>query len=388
MKKLVIFILLLSIQFSAHSEWFNVNHPDSANIMVLGNKYDALFSFQKNRSLYITNNFGSSWSNIKHTEIDNPMGTVITRYGNISLSISPMAIWIKTSTDCGETFTEKHVWTEDNYTTNELAKINSRYMYISATFDWEHVSFISNDGLNFLSIPYYMRYFIVFHNNKFIFSVRDSLFITNDTNKTFSYLDNPGISELGQCEENSKGKLYMLVKDTLFTSIDSGWTWQRLNLSITGLQYLNIDNQDNIYLRTADKIFCSYNDGLNWIDISENLLLTTCKYPEIRFSDTKIFVRADDGNIYYRDIYSSIADNLNENNLSISPNPVNNILKIKFSADELYPKSIEIYSALGEKVIETEYKETIEVSNLSPGIYFCAIKSGNKFEMNKFVVLK
>lgn len=388
MKKLIIFLLLFTIQFSANCEWFNVNHPDTANIEVIGNRGDTLFTFQKNRSLYKTINIGSSWSNIKHTDITNAESFVVSRYGNISLSISPMDIWIKTSTDCGETFKDKHVWSEDNYSTNELLKINSRYMYISATFDWEHVSFISKDGLNFQSIPFYIRYFIVFHNHNFIYSRLDSLFITNDTNKTYSTLENSGISELGLCEENSKGKLYMLVHDSVFTSIDSGWTWQKMSLNLTGLLYLNIDNQDNIYLSNADKIFCSYDDGLNWTDITENLPITTCKYPELRFSDTKIFVRADDGNIYYRDIYVGVDDYTDESKLKLYPNPVNNFLQIKFKTNELFPLRIDIYSALGEKVIDTDYKERIDVSDLSSGIYFCAIKSVNNVETRKFVIVR
>ncbi|TAL67584.1 MAG: T9SS type A sorting domain-containing protein [Bacteroidetes bacterium] len=388
MKMLLTLLLFLSISFAAYAEWFNVNHPDTANIVVIGNRGDTLFTFQKDRSLFISISLGTSWSNIKHTDITNVEGIVITREGNISLSISPMAIIIETSTDCGETFTDNYVWTEDSYNSNKLTKINSRYMGISATFDWAHVSFNSKDGLNFLSIPYYMGYYIVFHNYNFIYSRRDSLFITNDTNKTYSLLENPGISELGLCEENSKGKLYMLVKDTLFTSIDSGWTWQRMNLNLNGLLYLNIDNQDNIYLRTPAKIFCSYDDALSWTDITENLALTTCKYQELRFSDSKIFTRADDGNIYYRDIYTSVADNSDENELSISPNPVNDFIQIKYKANELYPTLIGIYSSMGEKVMETEYKESIDASELSPGIYFCKLLTGNYFLIKKFVLLR
>ena len=357
-----------------------MNHPDTANIVVFGNKGDTVFTFQKDRSLYKTINFDSSWSNIKHTDITNVMGIEITRYGNISISISPMDIFIKTSTDCGETFTDNHVWSEDNYTTNELTKINSRYMGISATFDWEYVSFISNDGLNFLSIPYYMGYFISFLNYNFIYSRHDSLFITNDTNKTYQYHINPGITDLGLCEENSKGKLYMLLKDTLFTSVDSGWTWQRQSLSLTGLLYLNIDDYDNIYLRTTNKIFCSYDDCRNWTDITEDLPLTTCLYPEIRFSDTKLFTRADDGDIYYRDIYVGVKEQAETSKaLTLYPNPVSDFLYISGAENH----TIQIYTIEGIKVLETVLQDRIDVSRLATGVYF--VKAGNK--VVKFIKL-
>jgi hypothetical protein len=180
----------------------------------------------------------------------------------------------------------------------------------------------------------------------------------------------------------------MLVHDTVFTSIDSGWTWQGMNLNITGKGYLNIDNQDNIYLRTADKIFCTYDDGVNWANITENLPLTTSKYPELRFSDTKIFTRADDGNIYYRDIYTGVAEKSEDNELTLYPNPVNNFLQLKLNVGEILIAKVKIYSAYGEKVINTEFKENIDVSNLSPGVYFCKVQSGNRTEIKKFVIMR
>ncbi|HPO62027.1 MAG TPA: T9SS type A sorting domain-containing protein [Candidatus Kapabacteria bacterium] len=68
-----------------------------------------------------------------------------------------------------------------------------------------------------------------------------------------------------------------------------------------------------------------------------------------------------------------IENELNNQNIIISPNPVNDILSIN-SSIEL--SKIEIFSALGLKVLETEWKEKIDVSGLASGVYF--LRAGYK----------
>lgn len=386
MKMLFTLLLFLSINISAHCEWFNVNHPDTSNIEVFGNRGDTLFTFQKDRTVIRTSNFGLQWIT-SNPSSQSHQGIAISREGNIILNTYPMGIILYISTDFGNSYTRNDIISEPGYSFNGFGKINSRYIYGRTSFDWEYFLMLTQDGLNTISLRggdlfYTINYSIIFHDYKIIGNFNNTLKIAVDSGITFVNLENPGISELGLCEENSKGKLFMLVKGTVFTSIDSGWTWQRMNLNLTGLGYLNIDYHDNIYLRTSNKIFCSYDDGLNWIDVTENLPLTTCKYQELRFSDTKIFVRADDGNIYYRDIYTGVEDYSDGNILTLYPNPVNGILKIKFDFNDINPPIIKIYSVFGENVIETEYKDKIDINCLSPGIYFLHIANVYK----KFIV--
>lgn len=71
------------------------------------------------------------------------------------------------------------------------------------------------------------------------------------------------------------------------------------------------------------------------------------------------------------------------------PNPANDILNFniqRFSANAI----IEIYSALGQRVLETKVASangSITVSPLSSGIYFCRITSGTSTSIIKFIKL-
>jgi len=62
-----------------------------------------------------------------------------------------------------------------------------------------------------------------------------------------------------------------------------------------------------------------------------------------------------------------IENEQNNQKFFISPNPVNDILSIN-SSIEL--SKIEIFSSIGLKVLETEWKEKIDVSGLTSGVYF------------------
>jgi hypothetical protein len=374
MKKLLIFLLLFIIELPAHAEWFRMNHPDTANIMVFGNRGDTVFTFQKDYKVYKTTDFGFKMG-YRISNINYYYGIEATREGNLVTSAGPIGIGVSSSTDCGQTFKFQSIISDFGYNSDPLKKVNSRYVYISATFDWAHDFEISKNGLEFYSMNYsnYGK-FIIFLDKKFITLFNDSLRRTDDLGKTYQYIVNPGITDLGLCEENSKGKLYMLVQDTLFNSIDSGSTWQRQSLSKTGLLYLNIDDHDNIYLRTSNKIYCSYDDCQNWTDISENLPIATSMYPEIRFSDTNLFTRADDGDIYFRDIYVGVKENPDISmTLTLYPNPVHDFLHISGSNNH----SIQIYTIEGIQVLQTDFKDKIDVSSLATGMYF--VKAGNQY---------
>ena len=68
-------------------------------------------------------------------------------------------------------------------------------------------------------------------------------------------------------------------------------------------------------------------------------------------------------------------------NISLYPNPTNNILNVK--SQELV--DIEIYDSIGKLVLNKNSTKSIDVSKLSNGIYFLNIKSGSKITTEKFI---
>ena len=70
-----------------------------------------------------------------------------------------------------------------------------------------------------------------------------------------------------------------------------------------------------------------------------------------------------------------IGNILSDNFLDINPNPAESFIKISFPPS--YQSSpIKIYSIEGIEVLETEYKDKIDVSSFSPGVYY--VKFGDR----------
>ena len=67
--------------------------------------------------------------------------------------------------------------------------------------------------------------------------------------------------------------------------------------------------------------------------------------------------------------------------VNLYPNPVSSIL----SVDAANVASICLYSLTGQCVLETENNNTIDVSTLTPGLYFARIVVDGKAFVNKFV---
>ena len=80
--------------------------------------------------------------------------------------------------------------------------------------------------------------------------------------------------------------------------------------------------------------------------------------------------------IFISDVYESES----QNQFLIYPNPVSDFLMIR-GLDESQVQSISIFNTFGQKLYEGDLKEQIDVSSLTPGVYF--IRIGDKVE--KFV---
>ena len=92
--------------------------------------------------------------------------------------------------------------------------------------------------------------------------------------------------------------------------------------------------------------------------------------------------------ISYQNDYTTLDEKNNNVLINVYPNPANSILHIK-SNFELNPSTIRITTIKGKTVVSKNSdfsSNTIDVSTLSPGIYFIQIKTDNNIITKKFVV--
>lgn len=107
----------------------------------------------------------------------------------------------------------------------------------------------------------------------------------------------------------------------------------------------------------------------------------------IKYNVYNKYDSSDKANLIFNISYSNFVgiDELKNNSISIFPNPASSTLTIQSGID-LGDSDINLFNQLGEKVfVEIIDNLTINISDLSKGIYFLQVKHENKYNTQKFI---
>lgn len=162
---------------------------------------------------------------------------------------------------------------------------------------------------------------------------------------------------------------------------------EAINNSSTLLVWETVSERENDYFNVERS-----NDGDNWEIIGQikghgtNNQVNAYKFVDEKpFSDINYYrlnqVDYDGTSTYTYIISIAFSSIINEeqNNISLYPNPTKNNIWISFEKELIKPLYIDIFNAVGEKVVGmlmTEKTQQIDLSNLLAGCYF--IKIDNK----------
>lgn len=87
-------------------------------------------------------------------------------------------------------------------------------------------------------------------------------------------------------------------------------------------------------------------------------------------------------------------DELFANSISMYPNPTSNVLNVTFEFSNTVDMTTEIYNAVGQVVYTSTMDDvtssnlTVDVSDLSAGVYFVVFNDGNRTETRRLVIQK
>lgn len=137
-----------------------------------------------------------------------------------------------------------------------------------------------------------------------------------------------------------------------------------------------------------------YWDGKNWVDVISETTNTLGVYrktfTEVKTNKLRLNVNATDGNIvrlYEIEVYGKefnalgIAENsFLKNQFTIYPNPTTNVLHISGNDEVEY---LDIFDLSGRKLMTTKGVNTVDVSQLSAGIYFINVNNKEAFKFVK-----
>ena len=92
------------------------------------------------------------------------------------------------------------------------------------------------------------------------------------------------------------------------------------------------------------------------------------------YVERTVTVHSSEGDLHFyvyvnEDLITSVSEITNDE-VSLYPNPVRNILNINIIADK-----VDVFDLTGRKLMTMENTNTVDVSNLIPGVYFVKINN-------------
>lgn len=196
-----------------------------------------------------------------------------------------------------------------------------------------------------------------------------------------------------------------------YSSTDGGTNWSIPSIVVSGdfygVKLYNVDSTQTWYWATQKKIFKTTNDGVNWNEMSINLVdpefIRAVSFKKI---GNKFYgwVGTNTGKLFrISELISPIGIHSISSEIPKSyslsqnyPNPFNPITKIKFSLPQSGNARLTVYDALGKeiKLLVNEnlqagiYEADFDASNIPSGVYFYRIESAGYIETKKMVVVK
>lgn len=184
----------------------------------------------------------------------------------------------------------------------------------------------------------------------------------------------------------------------VFVTSDAGDTWREISGNVPNVTYFCLSYDDlpenGLYIGTSSGVYYTKNDLATWTPFSNNLPKVEVRELEIHFGSRKI--RAG---TYGRGIWeSTIVDpniplNISSVNkeanskVTLYPNPATDVLNFNIDKD-LKLESVIVMNAIGVEVMQLNKPAgSIDLSQLSKGVYFIQLNSGEQ-RITKRIIVK
>ncbi|KPH10940.1 T9SS type A sorting domain-containing protein [Chryseobacterium sp. ERMR1:04] len=326
---------------------------------------------------------------------------------------------INVSDDYGANITPLYNTYDTGFTAAETDPTNPNIAWI-ATFNGVNATLIKSNFTNIgnptndiITLPYdedYIYGIKVNQNNanEVLVTVGNKLFKTTNNGTSWTEitaglqdLTLPNIAlSLVQNPLNTN-QYTMTASNGIYTSLDSGNTWSRIyNGMVNKVEHSTKQNGQiigitNTYFDTLPKVIYTNNGGTNWQErTAPNYFNTTVLDGTARFIDTntaEVYLTTNSLGIIKDVISFSTLGTSNpsivKDDISIYPNPAQDVINIKLGKNATQFK-VTMYSTAGQLVLSSENKSSIDISNLTKGVYLLKIEQLNSPTIIKKVIKK
>ena len=191
----------------------------------------------------------------------------------------------------------------------------------------------------------------------------------------------------------------------IFISTESNPAWQQSGFQDTVIQRF-ANTASKLFAMTSSDLFYSDNFGSSWIKIKEDGLPNTffTIFHSFAVNDSLIFLGTEQDGIWKSKLSDIITSTSKTNDIIVKdfklnqnyPNPFNPSTKINYSIPHSGNVTLKVYDILGREVAilvndyrsEGNYSLDFKANNLTSGIYFYELKTGNFASIKKMILLK
>ncbi len=402
-KLFTLLVLILAMQFTisvenSYGQWQQsngINDVEVFSFAVLGNNIFA----GTNGGVYISTNNGISWT---QTALNFYVYSLAVSGNNIFAGINGGAsddVYLSTNNGVS--------WTQSG--------LNNRYVYslavlgnniFAGTFYGVYVS--TTNGVSWTQTALNNQYvysLAVSGNNIFAGTDNNGVYMStnNGSSWTQTALNNQYIPSLGVSGNNIfAGTRY----NGVFLSTNNGVSWTQTALNNQTVYSLGVSG-NNIFAGTTDHsgVYLSSNTGISWIQKNQGFTIVP-SISALLISNGYIIAGTDHfsvSGVWRR----SLSDIIGIENISTEipstfslsqnyPNPFNPTTKIKFDITENAFTTLKIYDLIGKEVqtlVNDElssgvYEATFDGTQLTSGVYFYRLNSGEYSETKRMLLVK
>jgi photosystem II stability/assembly factor-like uncharacterized protein len=267
---------------------------------------------------------------------------------------------------------------------------------------WFRIGMDSTKKNNALKSSFFTSLFV---NNQYLLAgtTSEGLFISKDTGFTLTNITNGFTQKSVKKILGIGNDIYLCSNGGLFVSRDNGLNWTEI-AAFHGEKILDIVDAGLQRIIVADSIngiYISSDGGESWKQSNNGLSVTNVNH--LLVSGSKILASVINNGLFIcdlQDLFPTVVKSEpgQQCDIGIIPNPVTGQAEIKINI--LLPDKIKlsIVNSIGETVeIICDGRKMypagtisfdLTSENLSAGIYFCVLESGNKRQSFKFVIVK
>ena len=242
----------------------------------------------------------------------------------------------------------------------------------------------------------------------FVSRSEDSLYRSFDNGSTWHTIEN-GLPNDSKWEINARNDTIFVFAGSVYRSIDNGYNWELVDNGLpNGIGLYELFWEDTHLFATSfdNRIFMTPINNINWIDISEGLIVRGhADITDITKTEKYLFASTVYNGIWRRPISEVVSINDSDQNiiskknnilLQNYPNPFNPSTTIEYYISKPEFITLTVYNDLGEiiEVIDQEFKSIgyhkteFDGKRYPSGIYFYNLNVGEFSETKSMILLK